>query len=324
MFSIVCIARESADVLERFLDHHFKQGVEKVLLYFDGPEGQAFQSDFIEKYGADRLSFKILELSDYPVRLGEIGPPSFETRQGFVHRQAQLESTTEWLITLDADEFLVIDDFLLEYLKQTPEDISSISLPVVEAVWGPLDSFGSDYGCTYFRSSFKRRFCGNEKRSLRKILRYPLAKVAYGSDAWLFNDNVCGHASGRHFFRSSCYYDYIGPHHAVRNGVMVTRNYRPNNKSKNARSFIAHFDAIGFDRWVEKMRRRIHNEIRSPLERPVRRLQFEKFRGAYEQYVATKDKSDLEELMMQLYGLSAKQFKILQLFKCAFRKDLFS
>lgn len=319
MFSVVSIIREEPEIIRYFLDYHFALGAAKIFVFFDGPEGDAIGPALERRYG-DRLAFRTMAMDDYPEEPDHRPIRRFETRQDHIHKLAQAASPTDWLITLDADEFLILRDPLAAMLAAVPKSVASVNIPVAEAVWGPDDTFGAAFGCTYLRAPFRRPFRGHVRAGYPRFLRRHLARWVYGADGWMFEENVAGHSSGRHFFRRSAAFDYIGPHDARRGGTTLTRRAR-RVLGRRATAQIAHFDAISFDRWVEKFRRRIDREIRSDRERAQRRRQFEDFEAAYRQMQETGDRAALEALMKRFYSLSARQVAQLTRLRCLLRVD---
>ena len=330
MFTIVSMMREELSVMRRFVDYHLKQDVRKILIFFDGPEGEKFKDFFAQNYDADRVSYTVLLPSDYPEsteqtpeEVGDSSVISFGTKQEYVHGLAQGLSPTEWVLSLDADEFLMKSKDLAVQIALIPEDITSFRISVAEAVWGPDDVFGSEFGCTYFRTPFRTPYRNRTKRRKTRRFANILGRLAYGKDRWLFHKNVAGYAAGRVLFRRSAKFDWIGPHRAVMGGETVTKWSRTVFRKK-ATMWVAHFDAIGFERWVEKLRRRYTKEIYSLRESEQRKYQFKEFARAHKEFLKTGDDAALRALMHRFYGFSAFQYRLLHLYNCAFREQVFS
>ena len=321
MFTIVSKMREEYSVMCRFVDYHLKIGVPKILIYFDGEEGKDYSDMFLQAYDPDRVTFMVLQGMDLPDMNGESKPT--KVLQHFVHEQAQKLAATEWVLTLDADEFLLPSkDRISSLIKLVPPNVSSFQIPVAEATWGPDDQFGSPFGSTYFRTPFCPRGRGQAEKGYLRALLSVLAWLIYGRDGWLFPNNTAGHSLGRHFFRSSVKFDSIGAHNAWIGQLKVTRPSREF-FGKKAMMQVAHFDAIGFERWVEKLRRRITREFQFNTRRAPRLFQFAEFEKAYVSYSKTNDDREIIALMKRYYRLNWFQFTFLRLIGCGFRADIF-
>lgn len=316
MLSIVSLMKEDFEDIAHFITHHLDIGIDDIMIFYDGCNAQDLRA-YLEaksiKGGYSVIPIhEVVEIQPH-LKL----PKVFESIQNAVHQVACRKARHPWLITLDADEFLCAGNLDAATLSAIPKHILSIRFPVAEAVWLPDDDPWSAFGSTGFRTPLRFR----NRKKLPGILRKVLPRMVYRKDKVFFTDNVIGHGQGRHIFRRDTEFDYIGPHHVEIEGRNVSTP-ATNLHSSLRRIKILHYDAISFERWREKLRRRVENEILSYNMRNDRRRMLEAFLACY----ALSDADTLrcqKRLFMRMYCLNWRQYVLLRVFRSSFRASPF-
>ena len=305
-FAVVCMAREAPEVVHRFVAHYAGLGAAEIFVIFDGAE----TPDLVALRAEPRLDLRFVDSDYWQATLGDHAK-IFERRLRHAAALAKAETTAPWLLVVDVDELLIARTPVIEMLASIPEGVESFSIPPVEAVWGPGDDLLKPYGSTWFR---------------RPIYNFPLRLVleptVYGRDSMFFLHNALGHTRGKHFLRTNAVVDEIRSHGSFRHGREITISFR-DNPVLPAGNEIAHFDAISFDRWHEKFRRRYSGEIKSPTMPPQRRAQIRAIQTAFSADEGNSREAGLG-LFRRFYGLSSRQAGILQSMGFAFRLPMFT
>jgi hypothetical protein len=312
MLSIVSLMKEEFEDVAHFVRYHLGLGITDILIFYDGEDTKDLQA-YLEMH-LNCGGYSIISLSEVAEVQPYLGPPKvFETIQNAVHQLACRNARNPWLITLDADEFLFGPSLDAAALSAVPEQILSVRFPVAEAVWLPGDDPWCPYGSRGFRTPFRFR----RPKRLPSIFRKLLPRIVYRRDEDLFPDNVIGHGQGRHMFRKDAQFDYIGPHHAEIGGrdVSVSVAQWPPVLDKVK---VLHYDAISFERWSKKIRRRVNGQILSQHMRPERRKMLEEFLAcnADTDVITLRNQKDL---FLRLYCLNWRQYLLLKLFRSGYR-----
>ena len=172
-----------------------------------------------------------------------------------------------------------------------------------EAVWTPGDDANVDFGTHSFRWPIK----GRRGRVIPRLV--------YGRFHRFLGSGLAGHSSGKQFLRTNRRYQKIRVHWSVPEGggtVRWIRDFSPH------RFFIAHFDAISFERWKRKFLRRYDRPQDVPTMRSTR-LNLVNLIGA----TSERSDADLEKLFKRIYGLTRWQFALLKRLNLAFTREIF-
>jgi hypothetical protein len=311
MLTIVSLMKEAHEDIAHFIEYHAGLGIDDILVFYDADDVQILREYLQEKL--NDCDYSIFALSECPELQQHLRPPKlFEPIQNAVHQLAQKKARYPWLITLDADEFLFANGLKLIGTAEIPDYVTSLRFPVAEAVWLAGDDLTQPFGSSGFRIPFNFRRPKRLASTFRKIL----PRAVYREDSFFFPDNVSGHGQGRHIFGSDTEFDYIGPHHAEVDGndVSLLATKLPLNSNN---TIILHYDAISFESWRIKIRRRVEGEIASHGMRPERRKLLEAFVACKS---GTKDETERiqKHLFLRLYSLNRRQFHLLRAFRSAF------
>ncbi len=284
-FSVVSVIKEDAQILRTFYAYYVAQGAERVRIYFDGQSPIA----------ADELPANV-EIIEIPDSLRDEVPGTNRNdhialqRHIFTREQRNVQS--DWLLVVDADEFVTADCRLDRLFADLPSGLASLRFPVGEAVWQEGDDADQPFGASTFRFSLG---------PLRHVL---LASLLYGRLAGLFRRGVLGHYAGKHAVRRGQEVTVVRCHHSELDGKALGK-WTP--EVGLGHVFVAHFDAIDRRRWVDKLHSRAVGPKKNFGMSSSRRRQVQMVKQAV-------DGGTTEALFRSLYGLSARQFRMLRLF----------
>jgi len=304
-FSVVCLARESPEVLKRFLDYYCNLGAEVVFIYLDEPCSDEWLS-FAAKFPAQRIRFTYCDCDYWTNLLGK-DTNILHLKQEAVYVLAQKECSSTWLFITDSDEYVIPHCAVSAVLDRMPSSVDAFGLPPAEAIWGPGDDLDHQFGSTWFRRPFKS-----------KLLWKMLSFVLYGSLRSCFTRNHLGHVSGKHFIRSAAEFDLIGNHRSMRREKSVTLSLSSIFAGEWTLE-VAHFDAISFPRWPEKFSRRVSSETLVPKMRNARQRQIALISEALNSHSSDRSR----QLFAQLYSLNSFKIFLLKPFGRAFKLKLF-
>ena len=290
--AVVSMMRETPDVIERFIEYYRRLGASDILIYFDGPEAER----------PDVAGARFIMLT--PQRLAALGSvgDALSDRQQCCFRDAyDHRVSADWMLVVDADEFVFGDCSLQELLDAVPEQVEAVVFPTAEAVWGPGDDPLEAFGCTVFRTPWKGR--GPRAR---------LARAVYGSLAPLLQNGVMGHSNGKHMVRTGRGIPFVGVHRSKRDGKDLTVPVARLG-ARFAGFRLGHFDAISKARWEVKWRHRIDGVITNPLGTETRRKQMKLVAAA----LAAGDGT---AMFRRFYGLNRVQYSVLRALGLCFRR----
>jgi hypothetical protein len=234
MYTVVSLVREPADVLARFLRFYLSGDAERLLLFVDGPAPDGLPSD-------PRLEVQVCDEAFWLALVPGGRTSDLIAMQEAVFGEALRRCETPWMLVVDADEFVCGDRPASEGLAAVPDGVDAVTLRVAEAVWGPGDDLALPYGSSYFR------------RPLGRLAARAAMPALYGRLAPLFRRGLLGHVDGKSFVRRGGDFDVVGCHHPRRAGRPVGGWA----EGAMAAFRVAHYDAIGFERWQAKWRRRV-------------------------------------------------------------------
>ena len=294
-FSVVAMMRESPEIVRRFVEYYTQLGASEIFVYFNGPAEELPWIAGVTRINCDPTFWD--RNCDMPL-------VTIEDRMRICYRDCQARCSTEWLLIVDADEFLFSDRSIALLLDAIPDDIDSIGVPTAEAVWGPGDDLEQAYGSTHFRIKWAS---DTQWRLLRRMV--------YGAISSQMRWGVLGHVAGKHFVRAGRKFGEIGGHRSKRDGEVVTRPVAEVSDDWRG-TYIGHFDAISLERWKRKWRWRLEKEI---IAGAMSRARTEQMKMVGDAMAAGREKA----LFKRFYGLSGAQFKILSVLGYAFKRDDF-
>jgi hypothetical protein len=296
-FSTISLVRETPDVVRRFAEFYYAAGVDEILVYADGPapELRALEVPGLVVIEADEAFW---------TDLGGERPPVLEVRQSKVAEHGLRRCRSDWLLVVDADEFVFGDRPIPVFLDAIPEGNDSVAVPTAEAVWGPGDAIDAPFGSSHFRLMWRR-----EK------LWKGLGGLVYGPIARHMQRGLTGHTSGKQFLRAGRPYSWIRNHSAERDGQGITRRAGAIDPALEG-VFVGHFDAIGLERWRQKWRQRIEKDTIATNMTANRQAQMQMIADGF----AAGDAAT-RALFSAFYGLSRTQYLALSGLGYAFRRE---
>lgn len=299
-FSTVSLMRETPDVVRRFAEFYHAAGVDEVLIYVDGPASVL--------RGLDVPGLVLIETDEgFWAGLGHECPALLEERQHAVSQDALRRCRSDWLLVVDADEFVFGDRPIPAFLDAIPSGYDSVAVPSAEAVWGPGDAIDTPFGSTHFRLVWKR-----------DKLWKGLGGLVYGrSIARHMQRGLTGHTSGKQFLRAGRDYSWIRNHSAERDGENVTRPARTIDPHL-AGVYVGHYDAIGLARWRQKWRQRIERDTLTETMTVNRQGQMAMIADGL-----AAGEEPTRALFRAFYGLSRAQYGALAALGYALRREIF-
>lgn len=129
-FTVATIAREPWPILDRFVRWHLDQGADKIVLFLDDPDDPSLS----RLQGEPRIDARPCTPAFWAsLRLKP--DARFTRRQRGVLGQAYRELSDGWLLVLDADELMWIQDRpIVQALASLPEDAQSLRVRSAEQV----------------------------------------------------------------------------------------------------------------------------------------------------------------------------------------------
>lgn len=296
-FSTVSMMREEPGVVRRFAEYYARLGAAEVLVYVDGPLGP------LEGLAVPGLTLIAADAAFWD-RQGIERPDVIGYRQWAIYAAGLARCRTDWLLVVDADEFVFGDRPVRDFLDAVPADVDSVGVPTAEAVWGPGDDIETAFGSTCFRVVWTS---GRAWRGLKRLV--------YGDVAPFLRRGLLGHTEGKQFLRTGRRYSEIRNHDARRDGEVVTKRAAAVGLQG---MYVGHFDAIGLARWKEKWRLRISAETVVGRINEARSGQM----AAIEKAIAAGD-GPTRALFAKYYGVTRLQYAMLAALGYGFRRRLF-
>lgn len=283
-FSVVALIKEDAALVMTFVRYYLGQGAVSMTIYFDGPS----------TVPAEALppNVELIEVGPKDKEAIPTGDPGHRSAfQGILHLKEHARAKADWMLAVDADEFVFADTRLDEYFAGLDPDIESVRFPVAEAVWADDEDIERPFSNSWFRLPLNR---------WQTALLTP---VLYGRSAPFFRRGLIGHCVGKHAIRTSVQVDKIGCHHSERGGTPLGQWA---GSAGVPAGFTTHFDAISFDRWTQKVGHRVDGRISMRGIGKSRAKQIHAIRQA-------RSTGTTQRLFRTFYSLSAYQRGVLKL-----------
>ncbi len=299
-FSTVSLMRETPDVVRRFAEFYAAAGADTAFIYIDGSASELRDLDI--------PGLVLLETNEaFWAGLGCERPSILEDRQYQVYQDALRRCQSDWLLVVDADEFVFGDRPIAAFLDGIPAGNDSVTVPPAEAVWGPGDPIDTPFGSTHFRLGWQR-----EK------LWKGLGGLVYGrSIAPHMQRGLTGHTAGKQFLRAGRTYSSIRNHSAQRDGKTLTRGAATIDP-RLAGVYVGHYDAIGLARWQQKWRQRIEHDT---LTVSMTEGRLGQMKMVADGLAAGEEQT--RAVFRAFYGLSRVQYAALSALGYSFRREIF-
>ena len=251
-------------MVERFVTHHLASGCHELFLFFSDPEDPAIP------WAREQPRVRVEAIHE-EVDIQPEGPPRRRSQFGayvttdekllISAAHANAWSEADWIIHLDADEYLRAEESIGSYLGDIDPQVWMVTVPPLEAVYERFEDSLMDFNTDLFR----RALPVGEDSDL-------LVAQLYGGAAGMFRHGLLGHTSGKSFIRRSPDVTEIGIHAGTHRDPLQPVLF------ERKRIKLLHFDALSFNRWKRKFRMRADGDFLSYATGPHRLRQ----RAAFE------------------------------------------
>lgn len=247
-WEVVATVREPLDLVLAFACHHLSLGA-GVTLFFDDPDDPA--ADVLTSVEGVRV---IRCDAAHWAAMGWDRRPAIQTpRQNTNFRWAVVEGMADWLIHLDADEFLWARSGVWPEVDALEPGEDWLAVPPWERVLSPDD-----------RGMFAGAFRGPLETGLAEV---------YGAEApYLAPKGLAGYASSKPMVPART------PHHVVTHRVTGPDGPRPRRRAKSLR--VLHVEGLTPTHWALKQLRYAAQRQRRVLMRPARYAALREIIGA--------------------------------------------
>lgn len=228
-WGVVSTCLEPTPLVVAFVAHHVEMGAHRVHIFLDAPNPDT------ERLLAEIPECRVTVCSDdyWRYEVGRPRPSNTEARQVFNASRAFEAKDVDWLIHLDADEFLYCDRPMSTVLSAVPNEVDFMLFRNMERVF---DATQKQLGL----------FDG--------VMRHPFRREWPAQDEFLSDDvlsfllrGVAGHCSGKSVVRTD---------RPMAMGIHSPR--RPGNPLKSIIApnvHVLHFDGLTGLHWVSKLLR---------------------------------------------------------------------
>ena len=227
-WGVCATVAEPLPLLAAFAAHYAEMGASVIRLYLDRPvPGLATclsRIDAVDIIEADESHYRrALEAPGKPDRLNR--------KQRLNANHAARTMDVDWLLHVDADEFLASDDFGAE-LAALPDEVDSLHIPNGERAW-----IAGAPNTTIFDGVLRWPVTGPRRR-VRRLLGEEVMRYT--------NRGFCGHDWGKSCTRTG---------RGLKLGLHRPRSDPPAVVVTSERAKICHFDGLTRVHWVAKLRR---------------------------------------------------------------------
>ena len=236
-WGIVMTVREPAQLVMANLGWHLGAGASEIHVYFDDPEDLAIPMT------APLAEVRAIRCDD--AHWAEIAPsgkrpPTHRRRQGLNANHALARCEVDWLIHLDADEFLVQSRPLGEEMAAVRDLKCELYFPVAERVF---------HANTPARTIFDGAFRLCTRTMLRRGDGLDNEDVIFGDQKRFLDYGMLGHSAGKCAvpwdagFRLGIHWAHLG------------KTRRRAERFRSASTRLLHFDGLTRLHWLAKLRR---------------------------------------------------------------------
>ncbi|MFS4439247.1 glycosyltransferase family 2 protein [Paracoccaceae bacterium GXU_MW_L88] len=306
-FDVVSMMREDPEIIAHFIAYYRGQGAAKIHLFFDAET----VPDAVAALAEGNVTVRACDAAFW-ASLDMPRPEAVEPRQIAVFQHVFRGLEADWVLPCDADEFLNGPKPLVEIFDAVPREVDAVLFPPIEAVWGPGEGIDTPFGSHWFRVLRPESADSRWRKALRALR-------LYGPAGLMMRRGFVGHTSGKFILRRGAVFDEFRLHTVRRDGKPITTSAEDLG-APLSQTYLAHFDAISFDRWVKKFRVPALETPRALLSRRSRqrRWQFAQFRRAYK-----AGSEALRRLFRGLYTLDEKQIETLRSKGLLISRDIF-
>lgn len=233
-WAVVATVDEHPAVVQAFVAWHLTQGAAHVFLYCDRP------NDPVREKLAHLRQVTVLACDEtHWERIGKSRPRRHQVRQVRNARDAYARTDADWLVHIDADEFLWSSLPIAQHLSALADDTDSLIIPVAERV-----HLAGVETKTVFEGAFRRPYLSSITKG----------RAVFGPDYTMTYKGLAGHAQGKVFVRTG---------RPLRMSIHRAQPKEKDGEVSSARAEcdqieLLHFDGLTPLQWTFKLMRMAH------------------------------------------------------------------
>jgi hypothetical protein len=228
-WAVVATVDEPPAVVQALVAWHLSLGADAIYLYFDRPDDPA--ADICAHL--DQVRITRCDAAHWAA-FGRKRPPRHELRQVSNARHAYAAATADWVLHIDADEFVWCRGDVTSCLADVPDACEAVTFPVAERVHtGPAT--------TVFEGVFRLPFAQPAK----------VGRAIFGPSYDLTYRGLTGHAQGKAFSRAgrSLRLSIHRPRPHEREAKLAIHRFPAD------RMVLLHFEGLTRQQWIFKVLR---------------------------------------------------------------------
>jgi hypothetical protein len=229
-WAVVATVDEPAPLILAFAAWHLSLGASEVHLFLDRPDAET-------EAGLARLPGCRVTICNevfWATSEKRKRPKLHVWRQGHNARMAYHSTKADWLLHLDADEFVRDATAMVTELARAPTDSVYMRLAVAERVWSPTSDDGS-------------LFSGIFRHAMPDFASF--GPQIYGDRVAFFRDGLTGHKAGKALVRTGL---------DIEMGIHSPAGRQPHRVLKTTR--MLHFDGLTRLHYMIKLLKRAHEK----------------------------------------------------------------
>ena len=243
-WSVVSTIRAPEYQVNEFLEHYVGLGADKVYVFFDDPQYATYD---VERFAGKVISFVCNEAywssvhKAPPMSHREGRPDAVEIRQGVNALFAREIMHSEWILHVDVDEFIYVKKDVREVLSVYPDNVFSVLLRTLEAVYDDIRAPGEETKTIFFKKSVK------QKDLLRELYSEELLRCA--------TNGLWGTVIGKSFFRKHPEVKFMSVHWPMPVDSSLTANV------PTYYIDLLHFEGQSYELFKEKFKLRVFKNV---------------------------------------------------------------
>ncbi len=321
-FGVCTLMRAQLRDTHQFINYYLNAGASHLFLFFDDPDDPAVASvSSIRGVSTIRCNAQWWQRasSDAPSSIRLRDPTSLNTKIALASFTALRMATNhhlEWLLVLDSDELIFPPDEVRRQFRETPEDISVIRLPPMEASPPPTETTGAFLGSKLFKKGqrgpppkefltdpwerLRETLDVRSRRTFFKVLKMVARLMGLGR---VFHFGYFkGHVQGKSAVRIGSGVEWVRGHYPSPPDIGQLR-------LRTARGlWLLHYDCQGYVQWKMKWERRALGKVKiTPSRRRSAQL------DEIGRLVRDRDEEGLRRLFGDLYHLNSYEERVLRI-----------
>ena len=234
-WGLVSTVSEPAPLVLAFVAHYASLGASQIDIHLDVPDADLAER-LLQVPGCNVFQKTVRDW----VRAGHFGPPSPPRRQAFNAQESYSDASVDWLLHVDADEFLIDREAVFAKLSSVSPDADFLSLRPMERV-----TIAGEPEAEIFSGTF---------RHLVELQNLPAIAPIYGEAMQYLDFGLSGNGRPKSFCRTG---------RGLLMGVHEPR--RPDGTPASGelvhKPALLHFDGLTRQHFFAKLDRRISQEV---------------------------------------------------------------